>query len=84
MDIKRYGIEITHIQGTNAPKTLIVNDPRLAIQLPQEVILAGLEANPRPSASSTTATASALVDDSEPTLVPEFINAGGNFTRIKE
>jgi len=52
MDLKRYGIEITHIQGTNKADKLIVNDPRRAIQLPQEVILAGLEANPRAAATS--------------------------------
>lgn len=46
-DLKRYGIEITHNQGTNPTQTLIWNDDRRAIQLPQEVILAGMAANPR-------------------------------------
>lgn len=46
-DIKRYGIEITHAQGTDPVHTLIWNDDRRAIQLPQEVILAGMAANPR-------------------------------------
>ena len=46
-DLKRYGIEITHRQGTNPVQTLIWNDDRRAIQLPQEVILAGMAANPR-------------------------------------
>ena len=46
-DIKRYGIEIEHnIAGKGIDK-LVHNDPRRAIQLPQEVISAGLEANPR-------------------------------------
>ena len=46
-DLKRYGIEITHRQGTNPVQTLIWNDDRRAIQLPQEVILAGMAPNPR-------------------------------------
>ena len=46
-DIKRYGIEIEHnIAGKGVDK-LVHNDPRRAIQLPQEVISAGLEPNPR-------------------------------------
>ena len=46
-DLKRYGIEITHRQGTSPVRTLVWNDDRRAIQLPQEVILAGMAANPR-------------------------------------
>jgi len=47
-DIKRFGIEIEHIIGPTAvKKTLKWDDDRRAIQLPEEVILAGLEANPR-------------------------------------
>lgn len=46
-DLKRYGIEIKHRQGTNPVQTLIWNDDRRAIQLPQEVILAGMAPNPR-------------------------------------
>lgn len=46
-DLKRYGIEITHVQGKDAPRILVWNDDRRAIQLPQEVILAGMTANPR-------------------------------------
>lgn len=46
-DIKRYGIEIErNIAGKGTDK-LVFNDLRRAIQLPQEVISAGLEANPR-------------------------------------
>lgn len=46
-DIKRYGIEIEHnIAGEGVDK-LVHNDLRRAIQLPQEVISAGLEPNPR-------------------------------------
>ncbi|MBR1402249.1 MAG: RagB/SusD family nutrient uptake outer membrane protein [Prevotella sp.] len=52
-DIKRYGITIYrrtmddqyYITGIN--DTMDANDPRHALQLPQDVITAGLEANPR-------------------------------------
>lgn len=47
MDVKRYGIEITHKQGILPEKRMLWNDDRFAIQLPQEVILAGLQENPR-------------------------------------
>lgn len=52
MDIKRYGIEVTRrvIESNRVValgSTLTVRDKRLAIQLPAEVIAAGLEANPR-------------------------------------
>lgn len=46
-DLKRYGIEITHQQGTAPIKKLVWNDDRRAIQLPQEVIQSGLTPNPR-------------------------------------
>lgn len=46
-DIKRYGIEIAHNRGGMADDVLTVDDPRRAIQLPQDVISAGLTANPR-------------------------------------
>lgn len=46
-DIKRYGIEISHNRDGLANDILRVDDPRRAIQLPQDVINAGLEANPR-------------------------------------
>lgn len=46
-DIKRYGIEISHNRDGLANDVLTVDDPRRAIQLPQDVINAGLEANPR-------------------------------------
>ena len=48
-DIKRYGIEITHDIAKTGEVTLTWNDPRRALQLPQDVILAGIEANPRES-----------------------------------
>jgi hypothetical protein len=46
-DLKRYGIEITHVQGKDTPRVLVWNDDRRAIQLPQEIINAGLLPNPR-------------------------------------
>ncbi len=46
-DIKRYGIEIAHNRDGQADDILLMNDPRRAVQLPQDVINAGLAANPR-------------------------------------
>jgi|WetSurMetagenome_2_1015567.scaffolds.fasta_scaffold03917_5 starch-binding outer membrane protein, SusD/RagB family len=51
-DIKRYGIVIYRRQVTNGSvtavtDTLTVDDPRRAIQLPQNIISAGMEANLR-------------------------------------
>ena len=47
MDIKRYGIEISHEREGMDADVLKVNDPRRAIQLPLDVIVAGLKSNPR-------------------------------------
>ncbi len=85
MDLKRYGIEITHIQGTNGPDVLKYNDPRRAIQLPQEVILAGLEANPREDAAPTGGIA--YSENEQDSNIPEKrvrIVPGGSLTRITE
>lgn len=51
-DVKRYGITmyrrvITGREVTQVTDSMKVGDPRLAIQLPHEVITAGLTANPR-------------------------------------
>lgn len=52
-DVKRYGIEMyrrtfnTSFELTDVTDSMPAGDPRLAIQLPQDVINAGLEANPR-------------------------------------
>lgn len=46
-DLKRYGIEIEHYQGTDPVRKLVWNDDRRAIQLPQEVINAGMAPNVR-------------------------------------
>lgn len=52
-DVKRYGITIyrrnvrSNYKITDVTDTMEARDPRLAIQLPQDVINAGLPANPR-------------------------------------
>ena len=46
-DLKRYGIEIEHVQGKDPARILVWNDDRRAIQLPQEIIKQGLAPNPR-------------------------------------
>lgn len=46
-DLKRYGIEFSHNRAGNTPIVLTKDDPRRAIQLPKDVITAGMEANPR-------------------------------------
>lgn len=46
-DLKRYGIEFSHNRAGNTPLVLLKEDLRRAIQLPQDVINAGMQANPR-------------------------------------
>lgn len=46
-DLKRYGIEFSHNRAGNLPDVLKKDDLRRAIQLPQDVINAGMKANPR-------------------------------------
>lgn len=84
MDLKRYGIEITHIQGTSGPQVLKYDDPRRAIQLPQEVILAGLEANPELGTPSGGGASVLAPDDKEdqPILNPRI--TGFTATRLTE
>ena len=47
VDIKRYGIEYAHLLDGEDPVVFRAADKRGAIQLPEDVINAGLEANPR-------------------------------------
>ena len=47
VDIKRYGIEYAHLLDGEDPVVFRAADKRGAIQLPEDVIKAGLEANPR-------------------------------------
>jgi tetratricopeptide (TPR) repeat protein len=51
-DIKRYGIEVTHLIGSSKTDILKWNDPRRAIELPQDVIAVGMEANPKKTSTS--------------------------------
>lgn len=51
-DVKRYGIEVPRyqIQSDGSDKVLDIltkDDPRRALQIPQDVVAAGIEANPR-------------------------------------
>jgi hypothetical protein len=46
-DIKRYGLEFDRLIGKDGSDHLSINDPRKAMQIPSEVISAGMEANPR-------------------------------------
>ena len=57
-DIKRFGFSIQHKMGIDQVFTLEKLDPRYAIQIPSEVIGAGLERNPR---VTTTPAQSAVV-----------------------
>ena len=47
MELKRYGIEYEHYVENEDPLTFTAGDLRGAIQLPTDVIAAGLQANPR-------------------------------------
>lgn len=47
IDVKRYGIEYTHLLDGEDPIVFHAADKRGAIQLPSDAINAGLEANPR-------------------------------------
>lgn len=47
LDIRRYGIEITHPLANTDPQILTPFDKRLAIQIPDAVASAGLDKNPR-------------------------------------
>lgn len=47
MDLKRYGIRYPHLLNQEEPKYFLPGDLRGAVQLPADVIKAGLPANPR-------------------------------------
>jgi hypothetical protein len=64
-DIKRYGFSITHDMGISDSYTLEVLDKRYAIQIPNEVIGAGLEPNPRGNAPLNKPENSYVVNSSE-------------------
>ena len=50
--LKRYGIEFCHLVAGHDPEEFKAGDLRGALQLPQDVIRAGLEANPRESSTN--------------------------------
>jgi hypothetical protein len=53
-DIKRYGIELTHIVGKEGNEIVLTyDDDRRAIQIPSDVIGAGVAPNPRGTATNT-------------------------------
>lgn len=54
-DIKRLGLEVSHNIGTNRTETLTMLDPRKALQIPTEVIAAGLDSNERSVSSDADA-----------------------------
>ena len=54
MDLKRYGIEYEHYLENEEALTFTAGDLRGAIQLPADVIAAGLQANPRTTAEFNT------------------------------
>lgn len=82
-DIKRYGIVIQHAQGIDPVKTLEVLDERRAIQLPVEVVAAGMTPNPRKDQQPASSSASVLPskDDSRISSMPSV--AGGALTIVK-
>ena len=53
-DIKRLGLEITHKIGRNGVDKLVTLDKRYAIQIPTEVLSAGVEPNPREDTKPST------------------------------
>ncbi len=69
MDLKRYGIEIEHKQGLNPVDLLTWDDPRRAIQIPQEVILSGLQANPRVNPETPAGAAAPITPSDLPSYV---------------
>ncbi len=62
-DLKRYGIEIQHTIGRSRTETLTYDDPRRAIQLPQEVISAGMKPNPVAADATKDNTISKLIEN---------------------
>ncbi|MBR4432117.1 MAG: RagB/SusD family nutrient uptake outer membrane protein [Paludibacteraceae bacterium] len=84
LDIKRYGIEITHQRGTEPLRTLVWDDDRRAIQLPQKVLVAGMTANPREKlgdhvSPATTGVAPAIEGNPNKLLLP-LLDKGGELS----
>ena len=84
-DLKRYGIEITHQRGTEPLRTLVWNDDRRAIQLPIDVMVAGMTPNPRVNlgdqVSPVGATAVPYTPTGDPAVTFPRIDFGGQLTK---
>ena len=80
MDLKRYGIEYEHYLENEDALTFTAGDLRGAIQLPSDVIAAGLQANPRADGSAASAgkvqynQSSSVETPPTPQIVREKIN----------
>ena len=86
-DLKRYGIEITHKRGTEPVRTLVWNDDRRAIQLPQDVRMAGMTPNPRVNLGdnvSGEATTMPMPSNNEPAINLPFINFANGISKIED
>ena len=86
LDLKRYGIEITHKRGTEPVRKLVWNDDRRAIQIPQDVRMAGMTENPRVTLGDHVDGAS--VGAPEPSnpeniLLP-FVDVAGSITKYEK
>lgn len=53
-DIKRFGLEFDRLIGRDGKDHLGVEDPRKAVQIPSEVVAAGMQPNPRPVETTIT------------------------------
>lgn len=51
-DIKRFGLEFDRKIGKDGKDHLAIEDPRKAVQIPAEVVAAGMQANPSPARGS--------------------------------
>lgn len=64
-DLKRYGIEYSHIYGKNEEKfTLTWNDPRRAIEIPQKALSVGLPTS-RPAGNVTEVPSTMMIDNND-------------------
>lgn len=65
-DIKRFGLSIDHYIGRYDKVTLQTLDPRYALQIPNEIIAAGIEANKREPAKQTAVEAAVVSKSVQP------------------
>lgn len=82
-DIKRYGIELTHEIGYPVvTKTLVWNDDRRAIQLPQEAVLAGQTPNPRTIVGDNNAISVSGGPTAEPSGIALYLQLQGELKNL--